>query len=127
MKKSSQQELYERKVKIERRKLSIKSNIFCVLSAVFMLAGASSPVVAKILATIARDDTKMKVICIFTCLIYLALTVGLSSLFAILSLRNDDDFMPTGRRGLTGMIYKHRSEILAERKLEKKGLIKCQK
>lgn len=126
MKKLSEQELHERQVKIERRKLSIKSNIFCVLSALFMFAGAIFPAVVKFLAAIAGDDMKMKVICILASIIYLAVTLGLSIFFSDASFWNNDDFIPVKFEN-GSFVRKHRSEILAERKLEKKGLIKCEK
>lgn len=126
MKKLSEQELYKRQVKIERRKLWIKSIIFSSLSAVFMIAGAMFPAVAKILAAIAGDDAKMKVICILASIVYLVTTAGLSIFFSDASFWNNDDFIPVKFENGC-FIRKHRSEILAERKLEKKGLIKCQK
>lgn len=120
MKELSEKELYERQIKIEHIKLSIKSNIFCTLSALFAVSGAFFPVVTMILAVVAGDDTKMKVICILASILYLAATLGLSLLFIIFSIRNDDDFIPIKlENGI--FIRKYRSEILAEKKIKKRN------
>ena len=114
---------YEKQVKIEHIKLSIIHAIFSFLELIFFFLTICTLPLIALLGNWAGNSFKLKIIGMTISFLYFFVTCVLTILFQNIAFNNKDDFMISGHTRNFDTIWKYKSEILAEKKLRKKGVL----
>lgn len=115
---------YEKQVKIEHRKLALLHAVFFLISGTFACLALITPIVSFLIAVYVADiGFTWRLLGAGISLLYLAVMFGLYVIFSQLASRFEDTFMiiPVYPYDCIGKYY---SEILAERKMKEKGILK---
>lgn len=113
----------EKQVKIEHIKLQIKHFVSLAIFFLFAMMTLGTLFVVSALAGWAGDNGKKVIIGLIISILYFAITLGLTILFQWISFNSRDDYMIAGITRNRDVVWKYKSEILAERKLKERGLI----
>lgn len=116
-------ELYEKQVNIERMKLTFFHAIFITFEMLFFFLALHTLTLTALLAAWAGESTEMKCVGMAITSIYFTVTCGLTIFFNGKAFDNRDDYMISGYTRDGDIIWKYKSEILAERKLNEKGVL----
>jgi len=116
--------IYEKQVKIEHMKLQIKHFASFSIFLLFAMMTLGTLFVIPMLARWAGYDGKKVIAGLIISILYFVITLGLTILFQWIRFNNQDDYMIAGSARNHDVIWKYKSEILAERKLRERGLIK---
>lgn len=112
----------EKQIEIEHAKLQIRHFVSTALFILFAFMALMSTAVISALAKWSGEDFKSKMIGILISFLYFVITLSLTLLFQQISFYSKDELTFSGWTDDRELIYKYKSEILAERKLREEGL-----
>ena len=112
---------HEERVRVEHIKLSIAHAVFFALEIVFAILALLVQLLVPVLASWAGENLKMKLIGIAISFLCFGITLGLTLLFQNMAFNSRDELEIAGWTENYDVVYKYKSEILAEIKMGKRG------
>lgn len=108
---------YEEQARVEHIKLIIAHAVFFSLEIVFAILAFLVQLLVPALASWAGENLKMKLIGIAISFLCFGITLGLMLLFQNMAFNSRDKLMIAGWTENYDVVYKYKSEVLAERKM----------